>query len=357
MEVSRERILICMNQFQGYENTIPSRLRILGYDAKWSNARPGNSFAVKVLTRLGLLQKIKSISRKNVARIAAEAREFSASTILLISPENLRAAEIKHLREILPEIRILLYLYDSSTNRYLDQQIIDATDASYSFDMDDCEHFNNLRLIPLFHQHESFDRSDLVKIDHDYDYCFIGTARVRRVRVLADIARKARDKGARFYFYLHAPSLPQYVLSRFFAILYRFDGTLSRQCVPFQTYLNTLANSSCVIDIEQKNQGGLTIRTMDSVFAGRPLATSNANIVRHDFFPHFPISVFSTDTFELDLSISRHSAKAEYFFHKYHIDTWLKTILTGDVPSYRVHGEGLAVTKDMRSLRKQKIRE
>lgn len=330
------RVLVCMNRFQGYEKTIPDALDQLGYQAQWSDARPGNGFLVKFLTRLGLLQRIAFISRANVDRIVADAREFKADTVLLISPENLRAAELHSVRSALPGARLILYFFDSSANRHLDQEMIDAVDEAYSFDLDDCDRFDRLGFVPLFHHNEAYAKPVSAAEDPAYDYCFIGTGRVRRVKLLAGIAKKARERGAEFFFYLYAPSLLQYVLFRAFARFYGYDGILSRQSLSFETYLHMLGRSACVIDIEQQDQGGLTIRTMDAVFAGRPLATSNSNIKRHDFFAHFPITVFSDKTLDVSIPERINSTKSDELFHKYHILNWLRTLLTGDLPEYRV---------------------
>lgn len=351
------RVLVIMNRFQGYEISIPEALRANGHEALWSDARPGNGFFVKALTRLGLLQHIKPISRANVRRIIADAVQYQANTLLLISPENLRALEIEQLRAALPNIRIVLYLYDSSANRHLDQRMIDNVDNAYSFDIDDCDFFDDLVFVPLFHHHEAFSAPTASETDHDYDFCFIGTGRVRRLKVLAGIARKARQNGKRCFFYLYAPSFSQYALFYFYAKLHQFDGTLSRQSVPFETYLDTLARSACVIDIEQQNQGGLTIRTMDAVFAGRPFATSNENIERHDFYPHFPISVFSTETLEVQVPSVGDTVRAEHFFHKYHVGNWLETILSGNIQSYRKHDPQPALSDKEKALSERSLRE
>lgn len=336
MPQSSERVLVCMNRFQNYESKIPDALGELGYEARWCDARPGNSFTLKFLIRLGILQHIRPLSRRNTQRIVAEAHSFGADTLLLISPENLRASQIKELRASLRGVRILLYFYDSSSNRYLDQEMIDSADAAYSFDMDDCDRYMNLKFIPLFHTHQNFVVPRSKDTSKDYNYCFIGTGRVRRVKVLARLARTVKANGSNYYFFLYAPSALQYWLFRTVATIYGYEGVLSRESMSFEKYLSIFDSSDCVIDIEQQNQGGLTIRTMDSVFAGSLLATSNRNVTRHDFFEHFPISTFSTDKLDIKVPKARQSALTEHFFHKYHIGHWLTAILTGEVPRYRV---------------------
>jgi hypothetical protein len=328
-----------MNRFQGYEKTIPSVMEELGYNSEWSDARSSNSFLAKALLRAGISQRIRSVSRKNVDRIVGDARRLSADTILLVSPENLRRREIEWLREDLPGIKIVLYIYDSSTNRYLDQAMIDGVDVAYSFDLNDCRDYSNLWFLPLPHHHDEFAQPTESQEFTMYDFCFIGTARVRRLRVLSDIAKKAGSDNKSCYFYLYAPSLLQYLLLKSVGRACGYEGFLSRESIPFETYLDTLRQSSCVVDIEQTNQGGLTIRTMDTVFGGRPLATSNANVAHHDFFDHFPITIFSADDADVEVPKVCYSSQADLYFAKYHISNWLRTMMLGQVDDYLSHSE------------------
>lgn len=338
--------MVVMNRFQGYEDSIPNTLQGMGYEAVWSDARPGNSFIAKLLIRLGILQKIESRSKANIDRIVEDAKKIEAETILCISPENLRAREIKWLRTALPGVKIILYLYDSSANRYLDQQMIDHVDVAYSFDIDDCNKFKNLGFIPLFHHHDKFEPPTRGRTEFDYDFCFIGTGRLRRLLVLSGIAKKAKESGDTFLFYLFAPSVAQYFFLKVVALVLGYDGVLSRKSMPFEQYLDNLAKSACVIDIEQQNQGGLTIRTMDAVFAGRPFATSNGNILLHDFYPHFPISVFSTENLNVEVPALGDSIEGARYFEKYHISNWLETILTGKIEDYRLDNAVLGAANE-----------
>lgn len=325
---TRGHVLVVMNRFQGYETKVPEALQRIGYEAQWCDARPGNGFATKVLTRLGLLQHIAPISRANVSRIAATARDFDADTLLLISPENLRAPEMQQLREALPGMRILLYLWDSSGNRHLDQAMIDAADSTFSFDLDDCHSFADLCHLPLFHGHTEFPASSDRQTDPIFDYNFVGTARIRRIKVLSGIIAQAKRADERCFFYLFAPSLLQYVFFRVVAACHGYSGALSRQSLPYTVYLEILSKSACAIDIEQEAQGGLTIRTIEAVFAGRPLATTNANVAHHDFCAHFPVSVFCPNALDINVPRSPNTDMARHFFDKYRIDNWLETIMS-----------------------------
>lgn len=342
IENSRGNVLLIMDSFQKYEHRIPEELRKLGYAAQWCDARPSNSVLAKMAVRLGLMQRIGPAIRANTDRMILAARAAQADTLFLVSQETVRGPQLKQLRQALPGIRIILYAWDSSANRHLDQEMIDRSDVAYSFDLDDCARFNNLYHIPLFHPHQVYKapKSTLPRSRLAYDYCFIGSSRSRRLKMLAHIGHCARKRNRRYFFFLFAPSFLQYAVFWVQARWWGYDGNLSRTSMGYEQYLETLRQSACVIDIEQAEQGGLTIRTMDTVFAGLPLATSNKNISRYDFFPHFPISMFSASEAEIEFPKKQDTVRAMEFFEKYKISTWLETILSGQPPNYRLDHTG-----------------
>lgn len=336
---TRGRVALITAKYQNYERQIPQAIGEIGYEALWIDERVGNSFWAKMLTRLGLMQRLRPLVERHTDRIAAAAAAFGADKILLVSPETLRAREIARLRRKLPEARIILYVYDSSANRQLRQDMIDAADTAYSFDTVDCDAFERLHHVPLFHSHRIDKITFGTAAEPDFDFCFIGTARLRRIEVLSRVIRRLRADRARFHFYLFAPSLPQYLWFRLGAFWYGYGGTLSRARVPFETYVDTMQRSACVVDVEQANQQGLTIRTIDAVFAGRPLATSNPRVAEHDFFAHAPVSVFSPEDPVLEVPAIPPVERWRGFFDKYHIHAWLETILSEARPGYRIRPE------------------
>lgn len=324
---SRGSILVIMNSFQGYETLIPDALRDIGFDAAWVDARPSNRFFVKILIRLGVWQWLRPLSRLNVERILSVARPLRPDSLVLISPENIGAVELQQLRAALHGVRIILYLWDSSANRHLDQSMIDAADAAFSFDLNDSRTYENLTYHPLFHSHDRLRPEDSPKPTAKFDFWFVGTARLRRIRLLSRISRLMTSKGGRCFFHLSAPSMVQLVFFRLCAALFGFKGVISRRGVSNALYLKTLSDAGCVIDVEQQNQHGLTMRTMEAVFAGRPLATSNRSIIETDLYQHFPISVFSESDLDISIPRPRRTPESEVLFHRYHVNAWLEKVL------------------------------
>lgn len=335
MSQNRGRVVLITNRYQSYHEQIPAAMREIGYEALWIDERIGNSFWAKFLTRIGLVQRLRGLVDRHTDRIADQVAAFGADKILLIGPEILRARALRRLRERVPGARMVLYAWDSSTNRRLEQAMIDTVDAAYSFDTVDCDSYERLHHVPLFHSHRIEDVTLGAADSPDFDFCFIGTARLRRIAVLARALRRFKQLGRQVHVYLFAPSLPQYLWFRLAALRHRFGATLSRARVPYATYLDVMQRSACVLDVEQAGQRGLTIRTIDAVFAGRPLATTNEAIAEHDFFAHVPVSLFSPEDPDPQLPAVPDGATWREYFDKYHIHTWLETILSEARPSYR----------------------
>ena len=54
--------------------------------------------------------------------------------------------------------------------------------------------------------------------------------------------------------------------------------------LPVKQVQEILEDTVSVVDIEHPDQSGLTIRTIEAVFSGRKLITTNSDIVNYDFY-------------------------------------------------------------------------
>ena len=54
--------------------------------------------------------------------------------------------------------------------------------------------------------------------------------------------------------------------------------------LPVKRVQDILEDTVSVVDIEHPNQSGLTIRTIEAVFSGRKLITTNSDIANYDFY-------------------------------------------------------------------------
>ena len=92
--------------------------------------------------------------------------------------------------------------------------------------------------------------------------------------------------------------------------------------------VKTIENSKIVFDICNKNQVGLTMRTIEALGSQRKLITTNKDIVNYDFFDKNNIYVFDLESFEIPsafLETEYHEIN-ENIYKKYSLSSWINTI-------------------------------
>ena len=330
----RPRLLLILPTFHGYEDKIVLAARNAGYDCLRVDERIGNGIMAKTLTRLGILQRIRPVMRRYLDRLIRTARDFDPDIVLVINAETLNEQAIARLREETPRARYVIYMWDSSSKKNIPAAMYRRFDRACSFDPDDCRRIDGLIHIPLFHMHDRPSWADGgYPGEHEVDCTFIGTARMRRMKILADAARQLEASGKRHFFYLYAPSIPHYILFSIYRMVTGYRGILSRRAMPYPEYLDRIAGSATCIDIEQSDQNGLTMRTLEVVFSGRPLVTTNRWAKAYDFYDSFPVSVFSPDE-PLALPSGEPGQRAESLFERYSLASWLRTVLGNDTPRF-----------------------
>jgi hypothetical protein len=347
-DVPASRILLIIPNFHGYEDKLSAALEDMGHQCLRVDERPGNGFWLKALARLRLLQRVKPLIDAHVERIVENAQSFDPEIVLVVNAETLKAREIKRLRRAFPQARFLLYMWDSSAKKDVGVALIQCFDRAYSFDPVDSRNIPGLVHLPLFHSHKQMELPTTAGgSDHDYDFSFVGTARLRRLRELSRIAAGLRQSGRPYLFYLYAASAAQYAMFRVAARMVGYRDTLTRVSMPYEQYANVTMRSRCIVDIEQSDQNGLTIRTIEAVFSGRPLVTSNCNIGQYDFAGDLAVSTIEPGPEGLMVPNYRDVSSFEGYFEKYGIRSWLGAILSERVPDY--FGKGGKLPEDARS--------
>jgi len=340
MSRTGQRVVLIVPNFFGYEKKIKDAIKQYGNDCLVLDERIGNSFWAKFLTRIRLLQRITPVMRRHMARISAELGVYHPDIILLINPETLGSREIASIREANPQARVVLYMWDSSSKKPVNESLAAVVHTAYSFDIVDCNRILGWYHVPLFHSHTSSarrdDPGDSIK---EHDFSFIGTARPRRVAILAKIGRIMKKESRPFFFYLLAKSPVHYVYYLMLAKYCGYTGIISRSNIDYNTYTEISRRSRCVIDIEQCDQAGLTIRTMEAVFSGVPLLTTNTHIKQYDFFSKTAVYIWDeADEWLPDGDeIQGENRDNHEYFTQYSINNWVRVLLDEETPDYTVN--------------------
>ena len=276
-----DTLLICADFF-GYAQAIARALEARGRGAVWVNDRPSSDTLTKALVRLSP-QIIASKSNSFFEREVARAAEHDIRDVLVIKGEAMSLGMITRMREMLPRARFTLYFWDSFLNMPKGSvNKIALFDRVFSFDPVDVAADPRLVYRPLFFIEEFARTTEVVR---DIDILFVGTAHSDRVNVLDRVARSIPPElKFRKVLYARSPLLHslQRITSRSYRSISESDFIFSPMS---KAVVGDLVNrSKVVLDIERSVQTGYTMRTIEMLGASRKVVTTNASILKADFY-------------------------------------------------------------------------
>jgi hypothetical protein len=326
-------LLTCPSLF-GYEDRIAKAISNAGHDVIRVDERVGNSFWEKSFTRIGFIRLLARKKRNKVREIETILEEHDIRRLIIISPETLTGEDVAQWKTRYPSLVIVVYNWDSQKQKPVTAAMQKAADVVFSFDPVDCQKNPSFRYLPLFH---CWDKPQITSGPKLYDFSFIGSGRIQRIRLLARLQRLIRAEKKTYFFYIFAQSRLHYFLFVLLAKIYRFRGTISWQKIDYASFLKVTSETRCVIDIEHQRQRGLTMRTIETVFSGRAIATTNAEIAHHDFFKGDATFVLDRNNLKLPPLPKREHRIDDGLFWKYGIANWVSQILAPEVGLDETH--------------------
>ncbi|MFK8078823.1 MAG: hypothetical protein AB8B97_00940 [Granulosicoccus sp.] len=324
------RVLLLTPSTFGYETRITEAVKHSGHDVRWHDERVGNSLLLKVLTRLRLIRYVPGIVSAHVQRILKAADDLKAEVVFIVNPETLKGPDYQLIRKALPEARIVIYKWDSIRQKPLDEETFQWVDDIYSFDPEDCQQDSRLMHWPLFHCHQTdIINQDASGRDYKYDFAFVGSAHLRRIKLLATFEKTLKAEQRPYFFLLVSPSPIHHVLFLFARRWFGYSGTLTLQQLAYPDYLTVIEQSRCILDVEFQRQSGLTMRTVEVIFSGTPLMTTNPSLKGYEFYDRE--RMFFMDEHKID--VPRQTPTEQQIdltlFEKHSITNWASVIIDG----------------------------
>ncbi len=275
-------ILFISPVFFGYEVAIKSKLIDLGANVFHVDDRPSNSSITKGLIRIHKNLAKYSID-KYYKQIAEELEYQEFDVVFLLSPEALSLAFLDFCKHRWPKAYYVMYTWDPIKNRKHTLEFAPYCNRVFTFQKDDAEKYN-FSFKPLFYL-DIYGGVREKSLKKDYDLCFMGTTHSDRYKIVQKVQDWCIERNLKcfFYFYLQGNSL------------YWFNKLKSNDVMPSMAdvsffkmsstdIVQVMASSNAVLDIQHPRQTGLTIRTLETLGAGRKLVTTNAEIKGYDFY-------------------------------------------------------------------------
>ena len=322
--------------FFGYAKAIVSELEKRGHKTIWFEDRPGIDTLTKAILRVSpaLIQhKTESYFDSIIEQLRGEPIQH----VFVVKGEALSVPAIGRLRATFPNARFTLYFWDSYRNMPRGSaEKVPLFDRAFTFDPVDARADNRLKYRPLFYLP---DFATLPDVERDIDILFIGTVHSDRYAVLKQI-EKAIPHGLGFTQMLYYPSRSLYRVKRIFRRSFwgAPSGNTIFKPLTRQEIISLIARASVIVDIERSVQAGYTIRTIETIAAGRKLITTNPKIQDADFYQpsnHLYIDR-ENPTIEADFFSKPIKNTSSDVITRYSLNGWLNDIFEEEsMPSHQ----------------------
>lgn len=272
-------LLICPLTFS-YHVAITEVLKAMGHHVTWWNDKASASTVYKVLLRL-LPDVTRHFTEGHYLSLIA-ALPSTLQHILVIKGEGLTEKVVRRLRERFPQASIGLYLWDGVENLNGAEKIAPLFDAVSTFDPVDAQEFG-WHYRPLFARPVALSaQSSSTK---DYDWCFIGTVHSDRHKVIHRLRSHYRGRMHSFVFAFFQSPLVLAVRKLIDWTLWLApEGSLSTVPMTAKDVSQIVARSRAVLDVEHPRQRGFTMRTIETLLAGKKLITTNQHVITSDLY-------------------------------------------------------------------------
>ena len=319
-----KKILFFAAQFLGYQYEIKKAMEARGAIVDYFDERPANNFFVKAAIRINR-DIISSYIDSYHKAIINKTKDIHYDYIFIIKGESISFENIKLLKLLHPNAKVVMYHWDSFANNKNALSLMPYVDVNFSFDFNDCRLYN-LTFLPLFYINE-YANVSTDKNMQEYDTLFIGTAHSDRCYIVKRLEEIVNGNSYSWFY------LPSRVL--YFRMLLQKNNRkalknlkINYKALDKKTIIRLYESSKIIIDIQHPKQAGLTMRCIETLGARKKLITTNAQIKEYDFYNPNNILVIDRE----NPYVSEDFIKGEYvdipedIYNKYSIDGWLNQI-------------------------------
>lgn len=327
-----KKILFFSVQTFNLEKEIRNTMEEQGAVVTYYDERPANNNFTKGIIRLkrDLYQKkIDAYYQKILSEIKNEKFDY----LYVNRGEVITSEFLEKFIELQPQCKRIFYTWDSFANHSHPTSILKYFHKRLTFDYNDAVKYN-IGFRPLYF----LKKYRQVRSNHStkqmYDLLFLGTAHSDRYIISNKIAEWCTLNGltAFCYYYMHGKAV--YFYQKMFDKSFKeFDyKKLSFKSLSTDEIVDLYKKSSVVLDINHPGQKGLTMRTFESIGAGKKLITTNEEIKKYPFYNPQNIYVIDRDNIQLDVEFFKtpYVDISEELYERCSIKGWLTEIVLNE---------------------------
>ena len=319
-------ILLIAPKFYEYHVAIKFAIERKGYAVSFMNCRVSDNFIYK--SALKIFPKLTSYFStwflwRNISFY--KETEINFNKVLVIKGDGINKKLMQRIREIFPNSEFIYYSWDGVENFPDMKNLLPFFDRTYSFDPVDCQDFG-MDYLPLFSSRAMIENPH--SSDYDYDVSFIGALHSDRNLVVRKFARE--NKTLNIYMHVFSPGILQRLFCALsdISIIYS-PANIKNFSLTRDEYDKITDRSKAILDVEHPKQNGYTMRTIESLLAGRKLITTNQSIAQSDLYHPSRVMILDRNRPVLDVGFLESEFKKISLPErsKYSVDNWVDTII------------------------------
>jgi hypothetical protein len=338
MELTGKKVLLIIPAFYGYEKLIKEGLEKLGATVSYLENKAFRNDPVTRDTKwyLTILCRKNSYIRNKL--IPAFKNTFDVCLFINLFSFHPELTEI--LKKQNPNIINVLYLWDN-VKGYRWEQFFKHFDKIYSFDPIESRKLG-IKYLPNFYVTD-FPLQHTIK----FDLSFVGSLQVHRLKILEELVSNLnhQNKTVFFYLYLH-PNYNRLKFNKYIqALLNIFPGQfkgyklvydlitgkkkhalVSHRSLTISESIQSMANSSCILDLPFPSQTGSTQRVIQALALQKKVITTNSAVTEESFYNPDYIKVASSKSLVIDWNWVNRKSEVVPNINHLRLDNWLKQL-------------------------------
>lgn len=322
--LANRKILFIAPAFYDYHLKIIESIKDAGGEVDFFRERPdtlGWRYAKKLSKKIQ-----KKIESHYLNTILEEISNRQYDYFFLIRGEIFTPCFLKKLKELFPATKFIMYQWDS--DRVVDYiKNIEFFDKVLTFDMKDAQK-HHLSYLPLFFT-KAYSQKRL-DIQKKYDIVFVGYYHTDRLAVIQKIEKECVERGLNFKYYIHLKFLVMLKFILLGKLLIKNIKYINTKPIDTEAIAMLYAKSIAALDIENYDQDGLTMRSLEVLGSNTKLITTNSNIRNEIFFDIENIMIIDRNRPEIDHGFFDTGFKSNTEIEKLSISNWVKNIFYMD---------------------------
>lgn len=333
-KMNGKKILFFSVQTFNLEKEIIKKLQQSGAEVDYYDERPSNSNFTKGIIRIKrslYAHKITEYYENILTAIKNKKYDF----LLVNRGEVIPAFFLERFKVEHPECFRIFYTWDSFSNHAHPTTILKYFDKKMTFDSEDAVKFG-IEFRPLFYLDSYKEIKKYADEDKEYDLLFLGTAHSDRYIISTLVANWCKSQGliSFCYYFIHGRLVFLYkkLLDKSFKHIQY--NKLSFKSLTTSEILELYKKSDVILDINHPGQKGLTMRTFESLGAGKKMITTNAEIKKYSFYNPENFYIIDRNNIRLDKSFfeKKYSDVSPDLYERASMNGWLSCIFLESEP-------------------------